>query len=419
MEKRLEKSNSGGESDQLADGLANTNEMEQQNKDSKNNNNSPKSPVRSDSEYYLPASSVRSLSPPAKHTESNEEAEIDQQSKQSSVEVPKSSKLSRFETCTPLRKSCLAVVLAKSRKDIIGKLRMKSKKKSFLDSLSLSIKSMALSVNSQQQPAILYDRTAASFQKGRLFFARTTMHSSSLDTHRDISYNSYRLNIYLQVRQLISSKLNELQLKKSKTVTRVKEEEKRPCKVPSVKAKQSSQRSRRRKVKSRFSIDSEKTCYLPRLIKSHEAQDFKRLALRKSFDLRSSLSSTSSLCVKNVPEVPTPAVVSAEGYYFLRKVGEGAFSTIYEAYSPNNPGLRYACKLINITTFTGENSFMMNFLKQEIHILSTVTHPYIVALFDVIHTPNEVFILMKFAQHGTICGKWKYFVFHSSHLHLL
>lgn len=76
-----------------------------------------------------------------------------------------------------------------------------------------------------------------------------------------------------------------------------------------------------------------------------------------------------------------------------RKLGSGSFAKVYEARHRQHNTL-VALKTINVTTM--KDAYMRKHFKREAALLSRLSHPAIVALFEVIKTRNHYCIAMEF-----------------------
>jgi len=97
-----------------------------------------------------------------------------------------------------------------------------------------------------------------------------------------------------------------------------------------------------------------------------------------------------------------PPAVTSKGFRLGDKLGFGAFSTVYKAFSDQMPGQVLACKRFDLTDGRVNEEWRQKCLKQEMKIMLKLKHPNIIKAYDVIKTRKAAFIFMKFAKNGNI-----------------
>lgn len=84
-------------------------------------------------------------------------------------------------------------------------------------------------------------------------------------------------------------------------------------------------------------------------------------------------------------------------------LGRGTYSTVWKAYLQNNPSKCFALKQIEIAAFPpDEYDSLMDLVRREVEIMSSISHPNIVELFGGIHTPNNFYFVMEFCNEGNL-----------------
>lgn len=85
-------------------------------------------------------------------------------------------------------------------------------------------------------------------------------------------------------------------------------------------------------------------------------------------------------------------------YELFDIVGQGTFATVWEARNiiTNCP---CACKQVQLDQI---NSEVLNSITREIEILKILDHPLIPDLYEVIETPESIYIFMEYLENGTL-----------------
>ena len=91
-------------------------------------------------------------------------------------------------------------------------------------------------------------------------------------------------------------------------------------------------------------------------------------------------------------------------YRTVEKLGKGAFSQVYKVERRGDRGVHYACKRIDISKMQkAELADAVN----EIRILSSIKHPYIVGFYDAFlaRRDRELWIVMEMCGCGDLASK--------------
>ena len=86
-----------------------------------------------------------------------------------------------------------------------------------------------------------------------------------------------------------------------------------------------------------------------------------------------------------------------------RKLGEGVFSTVYEAFNIK-ADISCAIKVISKTKLR-EHKVHEELMIQELEILDKLENPHIVHVFDICEDVNNIYIVMELMTHGTLMQK--------------
>ena len=86
-----------------------------------------------------------------------------------------------------------------------------------------------------------------------------------------------------------------------------------------------------------------------------------------------------------------------------RKLGEGVFSTVYEAFHIK-ADISCAIKVISKTKLR-EHKVHEELMIQELEILDKLENPHIVHVFDICEDANNIYIVMELMTHGTLMQK--------------
>lgn len=83
-------------------------------------------------------------------------------------------------------------------------------------------------------------------------------------------------------------------------------------------------------------------------------------------------------------------------------LGEGAFGKVYRGFFTNEDSKQVACKVIPIQAISDSAKYL-DLIKREISILQKLTHnKYIVKLYDVARTNNNLYIFLEYCQDGDL-----------------
>ncbi len=94
-----------------------------------------------------------------------------------------------------------------------------------------------------------------------------------------------------------------------------------------------------------------------------------------------------------------------DGYIIDRPIGSGATSTVYLAYSRENPNKRFAVKFL--TTFLAGNDETRARWDREVRILTDLSHTNIVRAFDHGFVEGRLFLIMEFLQGESLQDRLK------------
>lgn len=97
----------------------------------------------------------------------------------------------------------------------------------------------------------------------------------------------------------------------------------------------------------------------------------------------------------------TSAVIptSVGNYVLGRKIGTGAFATVWEA-THRVSNMKVAIKVVDNSAFVCEER--RTFFVRELSILKMTDHPFIAKLFEVVSTLDFTFVVMEFASNGSV-----------------
>ena len=85
-----------------------------------------------------------------------------------------------------------------------------------------------------------------------------------------------------------------------------------------------------------------------------------------------------------------------------KMLGQGAYGKVYKATAVDDPSRVVAVKIINKK---GLDSFMMESLENEIHLLNKVDHPHIAKYYETYDEANYLYMIMEFAPGGELYDK--------------
>ena len=106
-----------------------------------------------------------------------------------------------------------------------------------------------------------------------------------------------------------------------------------------------------------------------------------------------SMSSSTSYGTSRSANASEEAELKRYGYILGMKLDEGAYSKVREGYDPDKR--KVAIKVINKKRCDKE--FRLKFLPRELQIFSSLQHPNIVEIYDIIHIRHNVYIVMEYA----------------------
>jgi serine/threonine protein kinase len=106
---------------------------------------------------------------------------------------------------------------------------------------------------------------------------------------------------------------------------------------------------------------------------------------------------TSVLPAEWVNELNSP--INFQAWEYISIVGKGGSSTVYKANLKENRDQFIAVKQIETD---GLQKGQINGIKAEIETLRSLSHPHIVSYLGAHQRPNKIFILLEFAEGGSL-----------------
>lgn len=104
-----------------------------------------------------------------------------------------------------------------------------------------------------------------------------------------------------------------------------------------------------------------------------------------------------------VPKVSDIKALQLNGFYLSKKIGKGAFATVYEATfvdQKNGRKSKLACKIVNKAKTPRD--FLTKFFQRELDILMKVEHRFLIQTHTILERNAKVFIFMSLASNGDI-----------------
>lgn len=92
-----------------------------------------------------------------------------------------------------------------------------------------------------------------------------------------------------------------------------------------------------------------------------------------------------------------------KGVRLLKRLGEGSFAKVYLGefqFGRDNTYSKLACKIIDMKKTPAE--YKNKFLRRELEILATCSHPHIVAIHSIFKRYDKYFIFMRYAERGDL-----------------
>lgn len=96
-------------------------------------------------------------------------------------------------------------------------------------------------------------------------------------------------------------------------------------------------------------------------------------------------------------EIAVPKEVG--NYFLIREIGRGSFAAVWEAEHKLS-FVKCAVKVVSNSLLEAEET--RKFFIREIAIMKKVDHPFIAKLYEIINTDEFTFIVVEFAEQGTI-----------------
>ncbi|CAD8209914.1 unnamed protein product [Paramecium octaurelia] len=84
-----------------------------------------------------------------------------------------------------------------------------------------------------------------------------------------------------------------------------------------------------------------------------------------------------------------------------KKLGSGAFGTVFRGFKKNDETKQVAVKAISIASIK-DSSKMVEHIKREISILQSANNPHIVKLYDVARTPHYLYLFLEYCHDGDL-----------------
>ncbi|CAG9857245.1 unnamed protein product [Phyllotreta striolata] len=95
-----------------------------------------------------------------------------------------------------------------------------------------------------------------------------------------------------------------------------------------------------------------------------------------------------------------PKLSKISVYQMGKVIGKGTYSKVCLAVHTVTQK-KFACKIISKKA-SADDYYIQKFLPRELKIISRVQHPNIVTFYNVINTPNNVYVLMDYCKHGDL-----------------
>ncbi|XP_054157381.1 testis-specific serine/threonine-protein kinase 1-like [Oppia nitens] len=93
-------------------------------------------------------------------------------------------------------------------------------------------------------------------------------------------------------------------------------------------------------------------------------------------------------------------MIKNKGYQLKELMGRGHYSLVYRCLWDRSPKMDIACKCIDLDTVDKE--WKSKCLKHELIVIRKLKHRHIVRMYDILETPNIVFIFMQWGVNGSI-----------------
>lgn len=104
-----------------------------------------------------------------------------------------------------------------------------------------------------------------------------------------------------------------------------------------------------------------------------------------------------------VPKVSDIKALQLNGFYLSKKIGKGAFASVYESTfvdQKNGRKSKLACKIVNKAKTPRD--FLSKFFQRELDILMKVEHRFLIQTHTILERNSKVFIFMSLASNGDI-----------------
>lgn len=98
---------------------------------------------------------------------------------------------------------------------------------------------------------------------------------------------------------------------------------------------------------------------------------------------------------------PGPSITFSD-LQIVEELGSGAFGRVYKVRLKSNPHLVFALKLLRKTAVKRQGQ--VPYVLQELQLLQSLTHPFVVRLFQAIQTPRSLGFLLELCPNGDLAG---------------
>ena len=103
---------------------------------------------------------------------------------------------------------------------------------------------------------------------------------------------------------------------------------------------------------------------------------------------------------QNAEESKKSSVISRKKYLIIKRLGQGAFGTVYKAKRMEFPDQLAAVKVMDLNKMS--EHYKEKFLPREMETLIDCKHDNIIQVFDIIRSNYKLYVFMEFAENGDI-----------------
>jgi serine/threonine protein kinase len=89
-------------------------------------------------------------------------------------------------------------------------------------------------------------------------------------------------------------------------------------------------------------------------------------------------------------------LLSTHGYTLMRQIGSGSYGRVYTVLSHKYQGVVFGAKVMSLA---GASASLFD---TEIEILTQLSHPHIVSLFDAFRSGDDCILILEYCENGTI-----------------